>query len=258
MSRHKVEITGVNTSNIKVLTSEETKELFDLYRKGDLSAREKIVDGNLKLVLSILKIFSNSEENKDDLFQIGCVGLLKAVDNFDPSYGVKFSTYCVPMILGEIRRYVRDNSSIRVSRSLKDLSYRSLKAKDELSISLGRVPKEEEIAKYLGVDEFSVVDALDSRRAPVSLFEPIYSDGGDTIYLCDQIEDKKTNGTNLDIKIAIDEAINDLDERDRYVLDQRFIVGKTQLELAEELDISQAQVSRIEKKVIDTLKKKVE
>ena len=137
MSRHKVEITGVNTSNIKVLTSEETKELFDLYRKGDLSAREKIVDGNLKLVLSILKIFSNSEENKDDLFQIGCVGLLKAVDNFDPSYGVKFSTYCVPMILGEIRRYVRDNSSIRVSRSLKDLSYRSLKAKDELSISLG-------------------------------------------------------------------------------------------------------------------------
>ena len=255
MSRHKVEITGVNTSNIKVLTSEETKELFDLYRKGDISAREKIVDGNLKLVLSILKIFSNSEENKDDLFQIGCVGLLKAVDNFDPSYGVKFSTYCVPMILGEIRRYVRDNSSVRVSRSLKDLSYKSLKTKDELSISLGRTPTIGEIAKHLGVDEFLVVDALDSRRAPVSLFEPIYSDGGDTIYLCDQIEDKKTNGINLDIKIAIDEAINELDERDRYVLDQRFVIGKTQLELAEELGISQAQVSRIEKKAIDSIKK---
>ena len=147
MSRHKVEITGVNTSNIEVLKSEETKELFERLKKGDISAREKIVNGNLKLVLSILKIFSNCDENKDDLFQIGCVGLLKAVDNFDPSFGVKFSTYCVPMILGEIRRYVRDNSSIRVSRSLKDLSYKSLKAKDELSLSLGRSPTISEIAK---------------------------------------------------------------------------------------------------------------
>lgn len=255
MSRHKVEITGVNTSNIKVLTSEETNELFEKLKKGDKTAREKIVNGNLKLVLSILKSFNNCEENKDDLFQIGCVGLLKAIDNFDSSFGVKFSTYCVPMILGEIRRYVRDNRALRVSRSLKDLAYKSMKASDELSINLGRTPTVSEIANYLNVDEFQVMEAIESRKDPVSLFEPIYNDGGDTIYLCDQIEDKKTNGLDLDIKVSIDNAIKELDERDRYILDQRFVIGKTQVELAEELGISQAQISRIEKKAIDSIKK---
>ncbi len=255
MSRHKVEITGVNTSNIKVLTSEETKNLFDLYKKGDITAREKIVEGNLKLVLSILKIFSNSEENKDDLFQIGCVGLLKAVDNFDPSYGVKFSTYCVPMILGEIRRYVRDNSSIRVSRSLKDLSYRSLKAKDELSITLGRTPTISEIAKYLDVDEFLIVDSLDSRRAPVSLFEPIYNDGGDTIYLEDQLADTKSSRTDEDTRIALYKALNTIREREKKVLIDRYMIGKTQMEIANSLNISQAQVSRIEKNAINHIKR---
>lgn len=255
MSRHKVEITGVNTSNIKVLTSAETNELFEKLKKGDASAREQIVNGNLKLVLSILKSFNNSEENKDDLFQIGCVGLLKAIDNFDSSFGVKFSTYCVPMILGEIRRYVRDNRALRVSRSLKDLAYKSMKASDELSIVLGRTPTIKEIANYLNTDEYQVMEAIESRKEPVSLFEPIYNDGGDTIYLCDQIEDKKTNGLDLDIKVSIDNAIKELDERDRYILDQRFVIGKTQVELAEELGISQAQISRIEKKAIDSIKK---
>lgn len=254
MSRHKVEITGVNTSNIIVLKSDETIKLFDQFKKGDMTAREKIVNGNLKLVLSILKLFSNSEENKDDLFQVGCVGLLKAIDNFDPKYGVKFSTYCVPMILGEIRRYVRDNSSIRVSRSLKDLSYKSLKAKEELSLSLGRNPTIDEISKCVGADSIDIIESLNSRKAPISLFEPIYSDGGDTIYLFDQIEDKKNN-VDLDIKIALDNAINDLEERDRYILDQRFVIGKTQVELAEELGISQAQISRIEKRALDNIKK---
>ena len=257
MSRHKVEITGVNTSNINVLSSEETNKLFAQFKKGDIKAREQIVNGNLKLVLSILKNFNNCDENKDDLFQIGCVGLLKAIDNFDSSFGVKFSTYCVPMILGEIRRYVRDNRAVRVSRSLKDLSYKSMKAKDELAIKLGRNPTISEIAKYLEVDEFLVVDSLESRKAPISLFEPIYNDGGDTIYLCDQIEDKKTSGVDLDIKVSLDNAINELEERDRYVLDQRFIIGKTQVELANELGISQAQISRIEKKIIDDLKKEI-
>lgn len=256
MSRHKVDIVGVNTSNIKVLSSEEMQELFKKLKEGDDSAREKLVNGNLKLVLSILKSFKDVNENKDDLFQIGCVGLLKAIDNFDISYGVKFSTYCVPMILGEIRRYVRDNSSIRVSRSLKDLAYKSNKAREELSISLGRNPKISEIADYMGVSVFEVVEAQEARKEPISIFEPIYNDGGDTIYLYDQIEDRK-NKVEIETSISINEAIKDLDEREQYILDQRFIIGKTQVELSLELGISQAQISRIEKKAIDTLKKKI-
>ena len=256
MSRHKVEIVGVNTSNIKVLTNEEMISLFDKLKKGDKSAREELANGNLKLVLSILKSFSQVKENKDDLFQIGCVGLMKAIDNFDPSFGVKFSTYCVPMILGEIRRYVRDNSSIRVSRSLKDLAYKSNKAKEELSLSLGRVPTVLEIANYLGVSEYEVYDALKARKDPISIFEPIYSDGGDTIYLYDQIEDRKDN-IELETKLSLNDAINNLQEREKYILDQRFIIGKTQVELSEELGISQAQISRIEKKAIDILRKNI-
>lgn len=258
MSRLKVNITGVNTSNINVLSNEEMLFLFDKYKNGDLKAREDIVNGNLKLVLSILKMFNNTDENKDDLFQIGCVGLLKAVDNFDPSFGVKFSTYCVPMIQGEIRRYVRDNcNSVRVSRSLKDLASKSIKTKEILSVSLGRNPTILEIANELGENSYDIVLALESRKTPLSLFEPIYNDGGDTIYLCDQIEDKKSNNADFEIKLAVDNAIKDLSEREQYIVDQRFVIGKTQMELADELDISQAQISRIEKKAIESIKKKL-
>ena len=254
MARHKVEISGVNTANIEVLSSEEMEKLFKRMNEGDIFAREKIVNGNLKLVLSILKKFSKKADNLDDLFQIGCIGLLKAIDNFDLSYGVKFSTYCVPMIQGEIRRYLRDNNSIRVSRSLKDLAYKALKLKDELILEKGVEPSIEELAKLLEVSNYDLINALDSMRDPVSIFEPIYSDGGDTIYLFDQIEDKKVQNDDLDIKISVNDAINNLGERERYILDQRFVIGKTQMEIASELGISQAQISRIEKNAIDSLK----
>ena len=257
MSRHKVDIVGVNTSNIKVLSNNEMMELFVKLKNGDTSVREDIANGNLKLVLSILKKFYLVNENKDDLFQIGCIGLMKAIDNFDPAYGVKFSTYCVPMILGEIRRYVRDNTSVRISRSLKDLAFRCNKAKEELSISLSRNPTNLEIANYLGVSEFEVVEALLSKKEPISVFEPIYNDGGDTIYLFDQIEDR-SNKIDIGTRIQLENAINLLEEREKYILDQRFIMGKTQVELSEELNISQAQISRIEKKAIETLRKKIE
>ena len=255
MARHKVEISGVNTANIKVLSNEEMLELFERYKNGDKFARDDIINGNLKLVLSILKFFNKTDENKDDLFQVGCVGLLKAVANFDPSYGVKFSTYCVPMIQGEIRRYIRDNSSIRVSRSLKDLAYKIMKLKEEIIVSRGYEPSIEEIASLLGVTSVEAVEAMDSRRIPISIFEPIYNDGGDTIYLYDQIEDKKNNNVDIDIKMAVNNAINELEEREQYILDQRFVIGKTQTELASELGISQAQISRVEKKAIESLKK---
>ena len=255
MSRHKVEISGVNTANITVLTNDEMQLLFEEYKKGNIAAREKIINGNLKLVLSILKLFDKSDENKDDLFQVGCIGLLKAVDNFDLNFGVKFSTYCVPMIQGEIRRYVRDNNSIRVSRSLKDLAYKIKKFKENYLISNGREPTNDEIAKSLEVSSFEVIEALDSRKLPVSIFEPIYNDGGDTIYLYDQIEDKKNSKVDVALKLAVSNAMKDLDEREQYILDQRFIVGKTQTEIALELGISQAQISRIEKNTIDSLRK---
>lgn len=257
MAKHKVEISGINTNDIEVLNSSDMDELFKRLKNGDLSAREKLVNGNLKLVLSILKKFYLVNENKDDLFQIGCVGLLKAIDNFDINYGVKFSTYCVPMILGEIRRYVRDNASIRVSRSLKDLAYKANKLQDELSISFGRSPSIKEISKELGVDEYLVVEALDSRKDPVSIFEPIYSDGGDTIYLFDQIEDKK-NKIEIETQLTIKNALKKLSQREQYILDQRYLIGKTQMELSEELGISQAQISRIEKNSIETLRKNIE
>lgn len=255
MARHKVEISGVNTANIQVLTSSEMEKLFIKLKEGDESAREKLVNGNLKLVLSILKKFNRQVDNMDDLFQIGCVGLLKAIDNFDLSYGVKFSTYCVPMILGEVKRYLRDNNnSIRVSRSLRDLSYKVLKTKEELLMKNNTEPTIEEIAKVLEVEPYSVITALESMREPISIFEPIYNDGGDTIYLSDQIEDKKTSKSDLDIKLSLEDAINDLSKREKYILESRFIVGKTQMEISDELGISQAQVSRIEKGIIDRLK----
>lgn len=255
MAKYKVEISGVDTNNIKVLKNDEMKKLFIKMNQGDLFARDLLIEGNLKLVLSILKRFNNRCENMDDLFQIGCVGLVKAIDNFDLSHDVKFSTYAVPMIMGEVRRYLRDNNSIRVSRSLKDIAYKTLKFKEEYLNKYGKEASMEEISKKLGVEEFDIVNALDSLREPVSMFEPIYSDGGDTIYLFDQIEDKSNNTADVSMRLAIDDAINNLEERERKILDDRFVIGKTQMEIADELGISQAQVSRIEKGAIKELKK---
>ena len=253
MARHKVEICGVNTANIKVLSNEEANKLFELLKEGDVSARERLVEGNLKLVLSILKKFSNKVDNMDDLFQVGCLGLVKAIDNFDTSYGVRLSTYAVPMITGEIKRYLRDNSAFRVSRSVKDLAYKILKLREEMATSNGVEPSDKELAKILDVSEYDIANALDSLREPVSMYEPIYNDGGDTIYLYDQISNKKEE-YDLDYKLALDRAIDKLKPRERNILESRFIVGKTQMEIAEELGISQAQISRIEKNVINSLK----
>lgn len=255
MARHKVEISGVNTANIQVLTNEEMRKLFIKMKENDPFAREELVKGNLKLVLSILKRFNNRCDNMDDLFQVGCVGLLKAIDNFDIGHEVKFSTYAVPMILGEVRRYLRDNNSIRVSRSLKDIAYKTLKYKEEVISQRGVEPTIEEIAKKLDVEPFDVVNALESLREPVSMFEAIYNDGGDTIYLCDQIEDKRTNSKDMEVKLALNEAIDNLSEREQFILGERFVTGKTQMEIADELAISQAQVSRLEKSAIKSLKK---
>ena len=254
MARHKVEISGVNTSNIKVLSSEETKELFIKMKNGDPFAREDLINGNLKLVLSIIKKFNNKVDNLDDLFQVGCLGLVKAIDNFDTSYDVKLSTYACPMIIGEIKRYLRDNSSLRISRSIKDIAYKTLKLKEELMDANGKEPSNEEVAKILGVSEFDVTNALESLRDPVSMYEPIYSDGGDTIYLFDQLSDKKDT-YDLDYKLAVDRAFNSLKEREKQILNDRFIIGKTQMELAEELGISQAQISRLEKGSIAKIKR---
>ena len=257
MARHKVEISGVNTANIKVLTTEEMNELFKRVKNGDTKAREELVNGNLKLVLSILKKFSKHVDNMDDLFQIGCIGLLKAIDNFDLSYGVKFSTYCVPMIQGEVKRYLRDNNSIRVSRSVKDLAYKALKLKEELTMEDNSEPTTERLAELLEVEPYNIVNALESMRDLISIFEPIYNDGGDTIYLFDQIEDRKTDNSNIDTKMSVREAISNLSRREQLVLEERFVIGKTQMEISEELGISQAQVSRIEKGIIDSLREKL-
>ena len=255
MSRHKVEITGVNTANIKVLTSEETIELFNKMKNNDPFAREDLINGNLKLVLSILKKFSGKVDNLDDLFQVGCLGLVKAIDNFDTSYNVKLSTYACPMIEGEIKRYLRDNNAIRISRSIKDLAYKTLRLKEELSVN-GIEPSNKVIADQLKVSEYDIVVALESLREPVSMYEPIYNDGGDTIYLYDQISNKEEE-YGLDSKLALDKAMKELKPREKNILKERFIIGKTQIEIAEELGISQAQISRIEKNAINNIKKYV-
>ena len=255
MARHKVEISGVNTANMKVLSSEETEALFLKMKEGDKEARDALIEGNLKLVLSILKRFHHRDENMDDLFQVGSFGLIKAIDNFDLSHGVKLSTYAVPMILGEIKRYLRDNNSIRVSRSIKDLAYNAMKEKEKITLEKGSEATIDEVAKSLHENPIDIVEALDSMRSPVSIFEPIYNDGGDTIYLCDQIEDQRLRKKDIDINIAIDDAIQDLETREKYIIDQRYVIGKTQMEIANELGISQAQISRLEKNAIKTLKK---
>jgi RNA polymerase sporulation-specific sigma factor len=255
MGKYKVDITNLNTSNIKVLTSSETQELFKRYQMGDLSAKEELINGNLKLVLSILKRFNKEKYNLDDLFQVGVIGLIKAIDNFDLSYNLRLSTYACPLILGEIKRFIRDNNSLRVSRSIKDLAYQILKYKDEYVKSKGCEPTTKEIADYLNIEEYQIPFALDSLKEPMSIFEPIYNDGGDTIYLLDQIADKKESNQDKDMLISLRRALKKIKERERNILIERFIIGKTQMEIAESLGISQAQVSRIEKTAIDNVRR---
>ena len=257
MARHKVEICGVNTANIEVLTKEEQEELFKQYKNGDETAKDRLVRGNLKLVLSILKKFSHRSENMDDLFQIGCIGLIKAVENFDLSYEVRFSTYSVPMITGEIKRYLRDNNSIRISRSIKDVAFKALRVKEQMTANLGREATNKEIANTLGIAESEVTNALESMRDTISMFEPIYNDGGDTIYLSDQLADHKNDLYDKETRLSVLEALTKIKEKERYILVSRYIMGKTQMELAEEIGISQAQISRLEKNGIAKVKKMV-
>ena len=255
MSKYSVEITGINTNNLKTLSNEEMNKLFKEYKSGNNEAKEKIINGNLRLVLSILRRFNNSKYNLDDLFQIGVVGLIKAVDNFDLSFNCLFSTYAVPLIIGEIKRYTRDFTTIRVSRGIKDIAYLILKYKEEYE-SVNQVePTSTQIASHLKLSDYEVKLALDSLKDPMSIYEPIYNDGGDTIYLCDQLADKKEKDNKKDNLIALRKALDLIKKRERKVLEDRYIIGKTQTEIANELNISQAQVSRIEKTAISSLKK---
>ena len=255
MASYKVDITGVNTNELKVLKNVQMMELFKAYQAGDLCAKEDLINGNLKLVLSILRKFNNGKHNMDDLFQIGCVGLIKAVDNFDLSHGVMFSTYAVPLILGEIKRYIRDNSAIRVSRSIKDLAYKIIMFREDYFNRFGVEATNMEVAKALGIFEYEISNAMDSLREPLSIFEPIYNDGGDTLYLLDQIPDSREVRYDKDSIIALEKGLDALKQREREVLIDRFMVGKTQMEIAAGLGISQAQVSRIEKNAINSVKK---
>lgn len=255
MATNKVIISGVKTSELKVLTTEEMTELFKKMQSGDSFARNDLVNGNLKLVLSILRKVNTRNENLDDLFQVGCIGLVKAIDNFDLSHEVKFSTYAVPMILGEIKRYLRDNNTIRVSRSTRDLAYKALKLKEEYFMEKGEEISIEDLADTLDVTTYDIVFSLESLKDPVSMFEPIYNDGGDTIYVYDQIEDKRRTGSVVEEKLATSDAINYLSDREQQILNERYIIGKTQMEIAKDMDISQAQVSRLEKNAIKQLKK---
>lgn len=255
MSKYKVEITGINTSNLNVLNQNEMNELFVLYQNGSLEAKEKLINGNLKLVLSILKNYNRGNTNMDDLFQVGVIGLIKAIDNFDISYGLKLSTYAVPLIEGEIKRYLRDNTAMRVSRSTKDLAYKIIKFKDEYLINHGIEASSQIISKELGIDEYLISYALDAMKDPSSIFEPIYNDGGDTIYLFDQIADIKDKNSDKDMIISLRRALQKINEREKNILLERFIVGKTQMEIATNLNISQAQVSRLEKSAIANIRK---
>lgn len=252
---NKVEICGINTSKLKLLTDSQKKELLIKSKSGDKTAREELVNGNLRLVLSVIQSFKNRNENPDDLFQVGCIGLIKAIDNFDPSLDVKFSTYAVPMIIGELRRYLRDYNPIRVPRSLRDLAYRALKAKESLSSKISHEPSVEEISKELQESPKAVAQALDAILEPISLYDPIYSDNGDSIYVLDQISDSNSNDEIWLDNIAIKNAIVELGERERKILLMRFYNGKTQTEVSKEIGISQAQVSRLEKSALDKMKK---
>ena len=254
MMVNKVELCGVNTSKLPLLKEEEKAELFERIKAGDEEAREKYIKGNLRLVLSVIKRFESSSENADDLFQIGCVGLMKAVDHFDPSRLVKFSTYAVPMIIGEIRRYLRDNSPMRVSRSLRDTAYKAIYAKEGYIRQHMKEPTVQEIADEIGIPKEDVVYALDAIQMPVSLHEPVYSDGGDTLYVMDQVSDKKNKEENWVEDLSLKEALKRLDERERNIIEMRFYQGKTQMEVAQEIGISQAQVSRLEKHALKNMR----
>ena len=246
MAGYKVEICGVNTAALPLLKTEEKELLLKKIKNGDTQARERFINGNLRLVLSIVQRFSQSSENIDDLFQIGCVGMIKAIDNFDISQGVQFSTYAVPMIIGEIKRYLRDSNPIRVSRSLRDTAYKAIYTKD---------PTVTEIADEIGVSKEDIVLAMEAIQSPVSLYEPVYSEGGDTLYIMDQVSDKKNKEENWVQHIALHEAMEHLDTRERRIINMRFFECKTQMETAEEIGISQAQVSRLEKNALKSMKK---
>ncbi|NMB41853.1 MAG: RNA polymerase sporulation sigma factor SigG [Firmicutes bacterium] len=255
---NKVEICGVNTSKLPVLNNKEMRKLFLKMLEGDFQAREKLVSGNLRLVLSVIQRFNNRGELVDDLFQVGCVGLIKAIDNFDLGQNVKFSTYAVPMIIGEIRRYLRDNTPVRVSRSLRDIAYKVLQIRDQLAHKLSREPSLEEISAKLLINREEITFALDSIQEPVSLFEPIYHDGGDPIFVMDQISDEKSQDEKWLEVIAIKDALQKLNEREKLILTLRFYRGKTQMEVADEIGISQAQVSRLEKSALGQLRKHIQ
>ncbi len=255
MTKYKVDIAGIDTNKIKVLKNKEMIELFKKFNEGDENAKEELINGNLKLVLSILQRFNRSNINSDDLFQVGVIGLIKAIDNFDISYGLQLSTYAVPLIIGEMKRYIRDNTSLRVSRSIKDLAYQIIKYTDEYMAINGINPSTYEIASSLGIEEFQVGYALDSLKDPKSLYEPIYNDGGDTIYLQDKIADIKDNELLKESIISMKKALNEIKGREKDVLVNRYIIGMTQSEIAKALDISQAQVSRIEKSAIKNVRK---
>ena len=254
---NKVEICGVNTAKLPLYKEAEMMQMIEKIQAGDKQARDEFIQGNLRLVLSVIQRFSNRGENPDDLFQVGCIGLIKALDNFDLSHGVKFSTYAVPMIIGEIRRYLRDNNTIRVSRSMRDLAYKALQTKEQLSGSLQREPSVEEIAKAMNIDREDIVLALESIQEPVSLFEPVYHDDGDALYVMDQVQDTKNTDVNWIENLSLSEAMKKLTPRERHILNMRFFEGKTQMEVAKEISISQAQVSRLEKNALKYMRKDV-
>lgn len=255
MNKYKVDINGIDTNNLRVLNKSEMDELFKRFNEGDMQAKDELVNGNLKLVLSIIKGYNNGKNDMNDLFQVGCIGLIKAVDNFDTSVGVMFSTYAVPLILGEIKRYIRDSNTLRVTRSIRDRAYQIMKFKDEYQRVHGVEPSINEITTSLDISEYELREAYDSCIDPVSIYEPIYNDGGDTIYLLDQLADSKESLVDKDILISLNKALSRIKEREKNILIDRYIVGKTQMELASELGVSQAQISRIEKNAISNVKK---
>ena len=252
---NKVEIANTNTSKLQVLKNKEIKELFKQMKEGDKDAREKLINGNLRLVLSVIQRFGGRGENADDLFQIGCVGLIKAIDNFDTTLDIQLSTYAVPMIIGEIRRYLRDNNMVRVSRSIRDLAYKVLQVKEKMTKETGREPTIDQIAKELEVEREDVVLSLDAVQDPVSLQEPVYNDGSDSIYIMDQVKDKKNTDELWAENLTISEAMKKLNDKERMIINKRFFQGRTQMEVADEIGISQAQVSRLEKTAIDHMRR---
>ncbi|MDR1638795.1 MAG: RNA polymerase sporulation sigma factor SigG [Clostridiales bacterium] len=255
MLNNKVEICGVNTSKLPILKGEEKKQLFERIMQGDEDAREKYIYGNLRLVLSIIQRFNNRGEYVDDIFQVGCIGLIKAIDNFDVTQGVQFSTYAVPMIIGEIRRYLRDNNSIRVSRSLRDTAYKALQMKEKLTSKNSKEPSIEEIAKEMELPKEDVIFALDAIQDPISLFEPVYHDGNDAIFVMDQVSDDRNTDSSWLENLSLSEALKRLNDREKLILNLRFFEGKTQMEVADEIGISQAQVSRLEKSALNNMRK---